>query len=293
MCPAVLLQHLSVLAPEHRPGPAHAGSTGSPPCPWLPQLIPGEEGCRDHRPLCQQHAPATRAAGTSGDLSPALSPGPVRSSTFLRGRRSHLMTLARVAASRLGRCSRGQPARPCDRLAAIPGPQGGWGTVTRSESHPAAAHEPGEPSCGVGKFLMSSACQTGQLLTAISRGRPTCRAARVPLLPASQNPFHLHPTQVLTRRQTDGQTDRHAPPPHPAPGDVRRHDTLLSASQGCSAVWEQSSGAERCLPRQGGCGVPRGSLQMRRAVAPRPRRQRRPSFLGRELCILELLSPQR
>lgn len=97
------------------------------------------------------------------------------------------MTLTRGAARRLAWCRGGQPERPCDPLAAIPGPQGGWRAVTQSENHPAAAYKPGESSCGDSKFLISSLHQTGQTLTVITQGWPTCRAACTPLIPASQN----------------------------------------------------------------------------------------------------------
>lgn len=97
------------------------------------------------------------------------------------------MTLARVAARMLARYRGGQPGWPCDPPAAIPGPRGGWRTVTWSKNHPAAAYKPGESSCGDSKFLISSLHQTGQTLTVITQGWPTCRAGCTPLIPASQN----------------------------------------------------------------------------------------------------------
>lgn len=182
-------------------GSEHAGSTGPPPCFWLPRLIPGEEGYEHVRSLVTRFVPG---AGEEQHVPPRLPKPPHDAGT--RGcQQARAVQRGRVTGWLL-----------------FPVPREAGGTVTRSESHPAAAHEPGEPSCGVGKFLMSSARQTGQLLTATSRGRATCRAAHAPLLPASQNPFHLHPTQVLTRRQTDRQ--------------------------------EQSGGAGRCLPHRGGWG---------------------------------------
>lgn len=164
------------------------GEHRAPPCPRLPQLIPGEEGCGHIRRFVTRFVPR---AGEEPHVPPRPPKPPHDAGT--RGcQQARAVQRGRVTGWLL-----------------FPVPREAVGTVTRSQSHPAAAHEPGEPSCGVGKFLMSSACQTGQLLTATSRGRATCRAAHAPLLPVSQNPKPLpSPPHAGADLQTDRQTDR-------------------------------------------------------------------------------------